>query len=91
MKRYSINEYGYHHISTESISDCKAMQDPKLIAIMEKKAEALAANYNFASYPERLLFIDAFMKGYICAFIVNDEQEEIERELTPLGKALKEE
>lgn len=90
MKRYSMGNGSYYGIDAGIVADCEAIQDPKLIAIMKKKAEAMAGNYSFASYTERLIFVDAFFKGYISAFIINDEQEEVEKSLTPLGKALEE-
>lgn len=90
MKRYNLpHGDGYWAIS-EHIPECKSKQSPELIAVMEKKAEAMAGTYNFASYAERMMFIDAFIKGYIAAFIIPYEQEELELSLTPLSKAMNE-
>jgi hypothetical protein len=90
MKRFNIHDHSFYGICPSQLADCEAIQDPKLIAVMKKKAEGVASNFSFASYTERLIFIDAFYKGYLSAFIVNNEQEEVEREITPLGQALKE-
>lgn len=86
MNRFkTLNNY----FDSNDIHSCKSLQDIKLIRVMEKKAEDLASCFSFASYSERLVFIDAFCKGYIAAFCVSDEQEELEQSLTPLGKELK--
>lgn len=91
MKRYKYSgdpTWGENNITEEIILDCKTIQEHKLICLMEKKAMEIADRLNFGNYAERLVFMDAFCKGYIAAFCVNDEQEKLEQSLTPLGKAL---
>lgn len=92
MKRYKYEADptwgGNSELSDEIIHSCKSIQEQKLIMLMEKKAMEVVSYLNFGSYAERLIFIDAFYKDYIAAFCFNDEQEQLERSLTPLGKAL---
>jgi hypothetical protein len=90
MKKYHLGKDELYCINTDTLINCEASQPPELIKLMRQKAESVAQNWSFGSYTERVLFIDAFYKGYLSAFIVNDEQDQIENSLTPLGQALKE-
>jgi hypothetical protein len=76
------------YLNEEKLHACKNLQENKQICLMEKKANQLADCLNFRSYKERLLFIDAFAKGYLAAHCISAEDEELERALSPLGKAL---
>lgn len=71
-----------------TIFSCKSTQPIELIVLMEKKASELANNLTFSSYTERLLFLDAFYKGYIAAHCFNFEEEALVLSLSPLSKAL---
>jgi hypothetical protein len=74
----------------DHIIKCKFSQHPKELEIMERKLEGISNNISFRDYAQELIFKDAFIKGYIAAFVVSDEEQEILNSITPLGKALAE-
>lgn len=92
MRKFKYGDTSAHswdnNITQEVIFSCKSLQPIEYIVLMEKKAMQLCDTLNFGNYAERLIFLDAFYKGYIAAHCFDDEEEALKISLSPLGKAL---
>lgn len=77
-------------ITEQDLTKCKYAQHRKELEVMEQKCLAVANMFSFKDYSHEVIFKDAFIKGYLTAFIVSEEEEKIKNSITPLGQALAE-
>lgn len=95
MKKYkygdgSIDPFDYgNQLHEEVLNACKSIQENALVSLMERKGMEVCDRLNFGTYAERLMFLDAFYKGYIAAHCYNEHEEKLIMKLSPLGQALK--
>jgi hypothetical protein len=94
MKIYKHKEPNYNELISDIFDDhiigCKYIQHAKELEIMEQKCRHVCNNISFKDYSQELMFKDAFIKGYLAAFVVSDEEQKIINSITPLGIALEE-
>jgi len=92
MKKFkyggSVNDWE-DQLNQEVLQQCKSLQKVEMIVLMEKKARELCECLSFGTYTERLLFLDAFYKGYFAAHCFDEAEEQLILTLSPLGQALK--